>query len=276
MAETENNVSSLADTMLTKQHALAVRCDRLRSVGAMVRSLVHELNQPLSGIRAYAENILISKERGWALSDDDVMEQMQQMIALTERMNGMITHIRDFTETVNQPMVRKVMVKNVIADAMMVIGAQMRLHDISVSTTVASESLAVKANPFVLEDVLLNILHNASEAFPNGGQQQTSASPPSVTIAAYPEKDPNTGASRVALDVTDTGQGISDDVLPHVFEAFYSTKTADEGMGLGLSVSLAEIRSLGGELTLSSKVKQGTTVRIVLPAWQDQEDMPDA
>jgi len=101
-----------------------------------------------------------------------------------------------------------------------------------------------------IEQALVALLINAVEAMPDGG---------SARVVAAAETD------TLSLSVSDSGCGIADDTMPHIFEPFFSTKAGAEGAGLGLAVVYGIVERHGGSISVDSKVNQGTTFRIVLP-----------
>jgi len=122
----------------------------------------------------------------------------------------------------------------------------------------------VVGSPDQLKQVFLNFLLNAQEAMPHGGVL-------TVTTRVSRADDPEfaTG-SFVLVRFRDTGVGIPDEALPHIFEPFYSTKTAGRGTGLGLWVSHGIIHSYGGRITVRTRPGHGTTFTIALPPEEAQ------
>jgi signal transduction histidine kinase len=114
----------------------------------------------------------------------------------------------------------------------------------------------VAANAGRLGQVFLNLLNNAIQSFPVGG-----ATTHEIKVATGTDD-----GGRAFVEVADSGEGIPDHLLPRIFEPFFSTKEVGQGNGLGLSISHGIVRSLGGEITVSSKVGRGTTFRVSLPA----------
>jgi two-component system cell cycle sensor histidine kinase/response regulator CckA len=111
-----------------------------------------------------------------------------------------------------------------------------------------------------LEQILLNLVTNARDAMPDGGQ---------LTIRAcnYVE-DAGEGklpAEYVLIEVSDTGVGIAPEAQRHLFDAFYTTKAAGKGTGLGLTICASIIAQLGGRIGVESAVGAGTTIRVLLP-----------
>jgi two-component system NtrC family sensor kinase len=113
-----------------------------------------------------------------------------------------------------------------------------------------------------LNQVFLNIILNALDAMPNGG---------TLNISVHNTKD----REYVAVDFTDTGVGIPEHKLSDVFDPFYTSKRNGKGTGLGLSVSLGIVQKHGGEIKVSSKVNQGTTFTVLLPAAKIPASIPE-
>jgi signal transduction histidine kinase len=105
-----------------------------------------------------------------------------------------------------------------------------------------------------LGQVFLNLLLNAAQAIPEGRAAENE-----ITVTT------STREGEVAVDIRDTGGGIPPDVLPHIFEQFYTTKPIGEGTGLGLAVSRRIVTDHGGQILVESQIGRGSTIRVVLP-----------
>ena len=133
----------------------------------------------------------------------------------------------------------------------------MATHEIKHRATVTKELDATRpvlANEGRLAQVFLNLLLNAVQAIPEGGSESHV-----VALRTRPAGDD------VVIEITDTGEGIAEDVLPRLFEPFFTTKPVGAGSGLGLAVSHGIVVGLGGRIEVESKVGRGSTFRVVLP-----------
>jgi signal transduction histidine kinase len=117
-------------------------------------------------------------------------------------------------------------------------------------------------NSVQLSQVFVNLLINAVQALPERGGE--------IRLVTRLHNK-----TQVLVEVQDTGCGIPADHLDRIFEPFFTTKPVGEGTGLGLSISHDIIRGLGGEMTVSSVVGQGTTFRLLLPVAREEQD-PDS
>jgi CheY-like chemotaxis protein len=136
---------------------------------------------------------------------------------------------------------------------------------IEVSINEAREAWYCKVDPGQLETALLNLAINAKDAMPRGGKltMDVGRMERSKQLGDQPP------GSYLTLTVTDTGVGMSADVLSHVFEPFFTTKEQGKGTGLGLSMVYGFVRRSQGHITLDSRLGRGTTVTILLPQWEN-------
>lgn len=136
---------------------------------------------------------------------------------------------------------------------------------ISIETVFAAGLWPVEADPHQLENVLLNLALNAKDAMPDGGCL-TIETANTYLDDAYVRRFGDIDAGQYAvLCVTDTGQGISEEILDQVFEPFFTTKSQGEGSGLGLAMVHGFVKQSGGHVRIYSEAGQGTTVKIYLP-----------
>jgi signal transduction histidine kinase len=121
---------------------------------------------------------------------------------------------------------------------------------VRIETALAPRLSTCLGSPNHLQQVFLNLLNNARDAMPQGGQ---------TTVHTFHD------ATHVVAEVQDTGTGIAPELCEQVFEPFFTTKTAGEGTGLGLAVSREVVTDHGGEIEVESKPGEGTTFRLAFP-----------
>ncbi len=220
-----------AERELEAQRALSIRSDRLRSLGEMAAGIAHELNQPLVGVRGLAEHVLISLDRGWEVSEDKLRDRVRRIVEQADRMVHIIDHIRMFAREAGKPDLCPVSLNEVVSSGIDLLGAQLKSHGVALEANLAEELPNVLANPFSLEEVLINLMNNARDAVE--GSQNGSA--PRISLRTYLEAE---GAQpKVGIEVGDNGCGIPDDLLTRIWDPFFTTKAPDKGTGLGLSIS---------------------------------------
>ena len=255
-----------AEQELEAQRVLSMRSDRLRSLGEMAAGIAHELNQPLVGVRGLAEHVLIGLDRGWDLPEEKLRGRMTRIVEQADRMVHIIEHVRLFAREAGKPDLSPVQVNDVAQSVVDMLGAQFRSHGMELNCEPAEGLPRVLANPFSLEEVVINLLNNARDAVEDLPKQESEPSPGRGRVRVRTGLDGTGSALRVKIEVADTGVGIPQDVLSRIFDPFFTTKDPDKGTGLGLSVSKSIIETFGGELLIRSAFGDGTTVTISLPA----------
>ncbi len=251
---------------LDKQRVLSMRSDRLRSLGEMAAGIAHELNQPLVGVRGMAEHLLLSIVRGWELTEEKIQERAEAIIEQADRMVHIIEHIRMFARESGSPELRPVHVNNVVKSSMDMLGTQFRSRGVELKCELAEDLPVVSANPFSLEEVLINLLINARDALEEKAKTDPESVPSQILLRTLLDQaDPE---KYVKIEVVDSGVGITDDVLDKAFDPFFTTKEPDKGTGLGLSISKSIVEDFGGTIDIQSTPGLGTTVTISLPVAQ--------
>jgi hypothetical protein len=145
-------------------------------------------------------------------------------------------------------------------------------RDTDVRVIPAVDLCAVKADAGQIEQVLMNMAINASDAMPQGGTltlETTNVSLDEESARRVPELKPGHYAM---IAIADTGVGMSEAVTAHLFEPFFTTKGVGQGSGLGLSTCYGIIRQSGGHITVESAPGRGTTFRILLPAAEPEPE----
>lgn len=252
-----------AQQALEEQRVLRMRTDRLVALGQMAGGMAHELNQPLTGVRGMAEHLLIAKERGWELSQEETTEKIRSIITQADRMTHVIDHIRLFAREAGSPRRSSVKVNGVIASCVELVGTQFRIQGMDLEMDLADDLPVVSANPFSLEEVVLNLMTNARDAV----EELMAAGPDSgAKIVLRTRADIEDGRPWVKIEIADAGIGIPEDDLEKLFEPFFTTKEPDKGTGLGLAISQSIVEEWGGRIVVQSAVGRGTTMTVVLPA----------
>lgn len=254
-----------AERELTEQRALSMRSDRLRSLGEMSAGIAHELNQPLVGVRGLAEHLKIAVDRGWDLPPDKIKDRATRIIDQADRMTHIIEHIRVFSREAGRPEHSPVKINEVVTAATSLLGVQFRTHGFVLEESLAEDLPLVSANPFSLEEVLLNLIGNARDATESAAIPGALMSERPITVSTLAED------GHVLVTVSDHGCGIPEEVVSKVFDPFFTTKDPDKGTGLGLSISKSIIDEVGGELEITSTPGEGTTCTIRLPVAEQTE-----
>lgn len=229
------------------------RSEKLATLGQVAAGIAHELRNPLVGIGSTASLLLDE-----FVEADPRRADIVTILSETKRLDRIVNQIVDYARPrVLVPV--GVAVQDLVEEVVRLLNPALQAKQLSVTCSLPPTLGTLQADQDQLKQVLLNIVHNAVDASPAGGH--------SVEVTAY-ELARNERLGLI-LKVTDSGVGISAEALPRVFEPFFTTGKP-HGTGLGLAICRNIIDGHGGEITLTSQVGHGTTVRIWLPLSQDQ------
>ena len=216
---------------------------RMETIGRMISGVAHELNNPLTAILAFGQDLL-SQPR----SPDDA-EALHTIVQQSQRCRAIVQDLLTFARTKRED--RQAVTLSEFVERVRPAFDRLAAADgIQLEVRVPRDIPSVHANPPALEQVLTNLLSNAFHAVGSGGWVSISA--------AVKESD-------LALTVEDNGPGISPDVLPRIFEPFFTTKAHGKGTGLGLSVSHGIVEQHGGKLLAANREQRGARFTVLLP-----------
>ncbi|SIS86924.1 ATP-binding protein [Neptunomonas antarctica] len=226
-----------------------IQTAKLAVLGQMSAGINHELNQPLTAIRAYADNA-----RQFLKMDrlEPVEQNLSEISQLTERMAKIIHPLKEFSRKTSGQ-AESVCMKSVRDGAMSIMYGRLSREKVVISWPPRLESCFVLGDIVRIEQVMVNLIGNAIQAMESLPDKRID-----ITLTYHDTKQ--------VLDVRDYGPGIPDEELGRVFEPFYTTKKAGQGLGLGLSISYRIIDSLGGELSVSNHSEGGALFKLALPA----------
>lgn len=242
---------------LKAQQAQTVQAAKLAALGTIASGIAHELNQPLTGILGFVQ--LLERElRKGRLDRGVALERLAFIEKQVQRMTDIIGHVRTFARV--QPVVGRVDVNNVVNDALTLMREQLRSHGIDLQLRLGAELPRVAGDAGRLEEVVINLLANARDAIEEHVSKGVGAAVKrEIRVTTSRE------GKRLVIEVADTGTGIDPEVLPRIFEPFYTTRTHGRGTGLGLSISHGIIRDHGGTIEVQSRPGEGTTFLVHLP-----------
>jgi signal transduction histidine kinase len=157
----------------------------------------------------------------------------------------------------SQPARSRVNVNELVLETLALLKPVFEQHELLVNTTLTEPLAPLLGHRVSLQRVLINLLNNAVDALKDGG---------TVTITTRAAAaSPETSKEGVVIEVTDTGAGIPSEMLPEVFDLFLTTKESRKGTGLGLAICQEIVKSHGGTIQITSKLDEGTCVRVFLP-----------
>ena len=234
--------------------ARIVQEDRLASLGRLVASVCHEINNPISSIVTFNKLILsyIRENKlppeGLAAFDRYLDLSVREALRCGDIVKNLLTFARQKSiEPGYIDMVDMINTIFVLADH------QFEMAGVTHKVKMPTFPFTAWGDHTLIQQCLMNLIFNAMESMPGGGQ---------ITISGGPDED----SGKIWLAVSDTGNGIAPEDLPQIFEPFFSTKKAGKGVGLGLSMVYGIVRKHCGTIEVRSEPGQGTEFKLTLPA----------
>ncbi len=221
-----------------------LQAEKLASVGELAAGVAHEINNPLANISVYANLIKDEIKSGNAPDLEDVEVIVEQV----QKGSNIVRDLLDFSRQY-EPHVSPIDVNEIIEDALKLLERRLALGNIKVTKKMDPKVSRTRGDANKLQQVFFNLIRNAQEAMPKGGEVSITTSKEDNMIEAV---------------ISDTGVGIPGEHLTKIFDPFFTTKKIGEGTGLGLSISHGIIREHGGTIEVSS-VGTGSTFIVRLP-----------
>ncbi|MCH9012744.1 MAG: PAS domain S-box protein, partial [Proteobacteria bacterium] len=245
------------------------QAQKMESVGQLTGGVAHDFNNLLGVILGNAE---LLEDR---LGVDD--KQVQALIRAAGRGAELTQRLLAFSRL--QPLQPKALDPAALIAGVSDLLSQTLGETIDIEIESAAGLWMARADPGQLESALLNLAINSGQAMPGGGTLTIEAANATIDEAAAKANDAEPGAY-VMVAVTDTGTGMSGEVMERAFEPFFTTKDVGEGSGLGLSMVYGFAQQSGGFVSIESQADRGTTVRLYLPraegALAPKDKEPDA
>ncbi|HYI71676.1 MAG TPA: ATP-binding protein [Skermanella sp.] len=236
-----------------------IQAAKLAALGQMAAGIVHEVNQPVSAIRSYAENARLLLDRGRL---DLVRSNLGEIAELTERMAKITRQLKTFARK-SSGILTPVSPRAVVEHALGLLGAQTNDLGAEIVFELPEKAPLVMADEARLEQVLVNLLRNALDAVSARNHRL-------ITISLGEDEE------HVLLSVRDTGPGIDGEDLPRLFDPFFTTKEVGEGLGLGLSISYGIVQGFGGRIWAANHPDGGAVFTVALRRAPEAEKAPSS
>jgi len=243
------DITEQADT-----HTALIQSEKLALTGRLAASLAHEINNPLQtsiGCLGLVDEMLSDHER-----QGDLGVYISLALDELKRSARIVKKLRDLNRRTDPSEKTCVDLKEVIESVLMLTKNQLEDKNIIPIFQFEGKKPLVSASQDQLQQVLLNLVMNAIDAMPEGGE---------ISIDLHNTDKPQ----GIEIAVKDSGHGMSKEVINRLFDPFFTTK--DDGLGLGLFICKEIIEDHNGTLTMNSQVKRGTTFTIWLPKAQNKE-----
>ena len=239
-----------AEEQAALQAERAQSASRLITMGEMASSVAHELNQPLTAISNYC-NGMVTRIQGKQITEEELLKALEKTSHQAQRAGQIIQRIRSFIRRSESNRVLT-LIAPMVSEAVELAELEMRRRQVRLSLYVSDRISKILVDPILIEQVLINLLKNAAEAIDHAKRPIDDRH---VELQIVPKVIEDQQV--VAFSVTDNGNGMTEEVMHRVFEAFYTTKK--EGMGIGLNLCRSIIESHQGRM-LAENIYNGNMI----------------
>lgn len=249
----KNKIQHLADRMFLGKDPMQIaqenellrqellRSERLKAVATFASGMAHEIKNPLTAIKTFTEYL------PQKVHDSEFIQKFSMIVNNeVQKIDNLVHQLLDFSKP-SSLQLQKTNIHNLIDETLELLSSQLIKNNIKVKKEYCDFSLKISVDPQQIKQLFLNLFLNAIEAMPNGG---------TLFIRT------NQQANYLTISIKDTGCGIPEKDIPHIFEPFYSLK--EKGNGLGLSIVYNIIRQHKGDVRVNSKLKIGTLITLDL------------
>ena len=281
----------LANKKLKQTQEELIRTEKLASIGKFAAGVAHEVGNPLGAILGYTS--ILEKDGIDREESKDYLKRIEKEI---ERINRIVRELLYFSRP-SKFEIRDIEVNKMIENTLSLLSHQKNFKNIETQLDLQPDLPMIKGDEAQLSQILINIILNAIDAMPNGGNlriqtenlvvenlfgsgfqelypPRRKGDPMESDYSQLRKPDPlsailakfSNGERLVKIKISDTGTGIPQENLERIFDPFFTTKDPDKGTGLGLSISLRIVESMGGRIRAESEVGKGSTFEIYLPA----------
>lgn len=250
----QNNQLSQALNELNATRDQLIHAEKMASLSTLTSGIAHEINNPLNfiaggltGLERYFSKTDVEQEKNINLFLSAIKTGMQKTEKIVSAMHQLNRQNSKYTDQCN--------INEILMNCIEILQTS-NTHNVNFETKLCSKSPIIRGNIGELHQVFVNIITNAIQSITNQG---------TISITTFAKE------SSIEITIKDTGCGIPKDILTKITDPFFTTKTPQEGVGLGLSVADNIIRSHQGQLTISSEINKGTTVIVTLPKTHDHD-----
>jgi signal transduction histidine kinase len=216
--------------------------DKMATLGELAMGIAHEMGNPLAGMKAVAQAIQYEEDL-----PPGMLEALRRFENEVDRLSDFLRSFHGFAAP-TQPNLQPTCLAEAVGDVLFWTRKEARSGGVEIESAIAADLPPLRADAAQLKQVLLNLVINALHAMPEGGR---------LTLAAKPDD------GRMHIDIRDTGSGIAPDVLPRMFDPFFTTRSG--GTGLGLAIVAKIVREHGAEIRVASEPGHGTCITLDWP-----------
>jgi len=227
--------------------------DRMISLGKLVASSAHEINNPIQGVLTFSHLILdiLNKEAPGSADLNSIKKHVTLMSQELERCGTIVSGLLSFARESSVEYL-KTDINEVLKAVITLVRHKMKLHDITLNLSLSPLPVIISGDANQLQQCFLNLIFNAIEAIETFGE-----------INIYSKFDPS--GNKALIEIHDTGCGIPEEYIDHIFDPFFTTKQEGEGTGLGLSIVYGVVKNHRGNIKTESSKGQGSIFILTFP-----------
>ncbi len=268
----------LAQTVETQERNIELyHSGQLASLGEMAAGVAHELNQPLSGIRTFAESVIVGCKQGYLKVDEKILNKQHKIIKQCERMEKIINDLRILSRDTSKEEMMPVNMVEVVESALQLLGTQLKVHGITVIKNYLQDQCMTLGHFNRLEQVVINLLTNARDSL-DEKEEKIREGKLTVSDNWYKKIEIGVGISvkngkrNIRFSVQDNGLGLNQDTIRHIFKPFYTNKPFGKGTGLGLSISRRIVQEHQGTIEVYPMPGEGCEFAVFLPELAEKQN----
>ena len=261
-------IEQLADITERKKLEDQLRqAQKMESIGTLAGGIAHDFNNALTPIMVQAELAKLTIP-----ADNPVQEGLDEIMKAGHRAKELVKQILTFSRQADQQ--RTALALTPLVKENLQLLRSLIPSTIEIRQDIAEDSCTVLADPTQMQQIIMNLCTNASQAMQEMGSVMEVGLKPVDLDEEEAKEYPNIEAgSYVILTVSDMGTGIAPELVEKIFDPFFTTKPMGEGTGMGLSVVHGIVRSHGGDITVQSEPGQGSTFTVLLPRLEQEAEM---
>ncbi len=223
-----------------------MQSEKMSSLGKLSAGVAHQLNNPLGGITLFTKLVLEEYDL-----EEGAREDLQRILKDAERCRDTVKELLEFTRQTRNVMQPHDINKS-ISRTLFLLENQTLFHNIEIEKNMTSSLPPIMADTQQLNHMFMNLIINAAQAMEGKGK---------LTLETCRSRQQNW----IKIKISDTGPGIPEDILPHIFDHFFTTKEEGKGTGLGLSMVYGIVENHGGKILAKNMPGQGSTFIIEFP-----------